>query len=444
MPSQFAIDPRALCQHADYRVGCLSCSADDMRSELEEAVTEFSERGRSMRAYQALLADPAVDGSEREGFTAKLEKVTKQCAAWDERCQVLKKMVASVEAQVKDVCDRTDPNALSEAFEDIATERENELRQIWRSAAKSKVDDGFVLFCQEDPTCELSFKGLDRSNIPATADTLVSDGVGLQVFLKAGRASQRLPIKSVGDQIEPSIMSHGRALEMFGVPDGPGKDWRQASEPSTKHVVRDTLAQVDITETTSEAGKQEARTEYDHKRLFDGESPTTPLLSEDQQWALFGSKKHMADAAILARQYSKLVADKERKKDTERERSKQVKNGNQDDENSTGSPVGNPTETTTSSGWPPVDQLDWAGFTNWIYRCKQADKTFGRETLPSWNKQREQRRAKIIAQLKAWVPPPGFDDGSSSHQPPTQYYTGPPRCMIDSEKYGLNLQHTKR
>ena len=59
-----------------------------------------------MRAYQALLADTAVRGSDRERFIAKLERVTKQCAAWDERCQVLEKMVASVEAQVKDVCDR--------------------------------------------------------------------------------------------------------------------------------------------------------------------------------------------------------------------------------------------------------------------------------------------------------------------------------------------------
>jgi hypothetical protein len=59
-----------------------------------------------MRAYQALLADTAVRGSDRESFIAKLERTTKQCTAWDERCQVLKEMVASMEAQVKDVCDR--------------------------------------------------------------------------------------------------------------------------------------------------------------------------------------------------------------------------------------------------------------------------------------------------------------------------------------------------
>ncbi|KAJ4301892.1 hypothetical protein N0V90_003988 [Kalmusia sp. IMI 367209] len=349
-------------------------------------------------------------------------------------------MVASVEAQVKDVCDCTDPNALSEAFEYNATEREDELRQIWRNAAKSEVDDGFVLFCPEDPTCELSFKGIDRSNIPATADTLVSDGIGLQVFLKAGKATQRLPNKSVGERTDPSIMSYGRALEMFGVPDGPGKDWRQASEPSTEPVVREMLAQVDVTKTTSKAEKQEATTEYDYRRLCDRQSPTTPLLSEDQQWALFGSRKHMADAAILARQYAKLVAEKER------EGVKQVKNSNQDDVSSTASPATseNPTETTTNSGWPPVDQLDWAGFTNWVFRCKQVDKNFGKETLPSWNKQREQRRATIVAQLKAWVPPQGFDDGSSSHQHPKKFYTGTPRCILDAKKLGLNLQTAKR
>jgi signal recognition particle GTPase len=59
-----------------------------------------------MRDYQALLADTAVRGSERESLTAKLERVTKQCEAWNERCEVLKEIVVSVEAQVKDVCDR--------------------------------------------------------------------------------------------------------------------------------------------------------------------------------------------------------------------------------------------------------------------------------------------------------------------------------------------------
>jgi hypothetical protein len=226
-------------------------------------------------------------------------------------------------------------------------------------------------------------------------------------------------------------MSYGRALEMFGVPDGPGKYRRQASEPSTEPVVRKMLAQVDITKTTSEAENQEATTEYDYRRLCDWQPPTTPLLSEDQQWALFGRRKHMADAAILTRQYAKLVAEK---------------NGTQDDWSSTASPATseNPTETTTNGGWPPVDQLDWAGFTNWVSRCKQVDKTFGKETLPSWNKQREQRRATIVAQLKAWVPPPGFDDGSSSHQHPRQFYTGPPRCFLDAKKLGLNLQPAKR
>lgn len=236
-------------------------------------------------------------------------------------------------------------------------------------------------------------------------------------------------------------MRYGRALEMFGMPDGPGKDWRQASEPSTEPVVRETLAQVNLTETTPKAEMQEARTEYDYQRLCDRQPPTTPLLSEDQQWALFGSKKHMADAAILARQYVKLVAEKERKKTTEQEGVRQVKNDNQDNGSLTESPATpeSPAETTTDDGRPPVDQLDWAGFTNWLSRCKKADKSFGKETLPSWNKQREQRRATVIAQLEAWVPPPEFDDGSSSHQHPQQFYTGPPRCMLDAKKLGINL-----
>jgi hypothetical protein len=277
-------------------------------------------------------------------------------------------------------------------------------------------DDAFVRFCSKDPTCKLPFKGFDRFNIPATADTLVSDGIGLQIFLKAGKASQRLPKQSVGDRTDPSIISYGRAIEMFGVPDGPGEDWRQAGEPSTEPVasLREELAQVDITKTTPKPEQQEARTEYDYRRLRDWQPQTTPLLSEEQQWVLFGSKKHISDAAILARQYTKLVAEKL---------------------------AG---DTTTNSGWPLVEQLDWAGFTNWIHRCKSVDKAFGRATLPSWNKEREQRRATVVAKLKAWVPPQGFDDGSSSHQPPTQFYTGEPLCFSDAKRLGFkNLSITK-
>lgn len=69
-----------------------------------------------MRAYQALVADTAVHDSDRERLIAKLERVTEQCAAWDERCQVLKQMVASVEAQVKDVCDRKRSTMLCYSF----------------------------------------------------------------------------------------------------------------------------------------------------------------------------------------------------------------------------------------------------------------------------------------------------------------------------------------
>jgi hypothetical protein len=145
-------------------------------------------------------------------------------------------------------------------------EREDDLRQIWR---KWRNDDAFVRLCSEDPTCKLPFKGFDRSNIPATTDTLVNDGIGLQVFLKAGKASQKLPNQSMGDRTDPSIMSYGRALEMFSVPDGPGEDWRQAGELSTEPVASLREELVDITKTTPKPKQQEARTEYDYRRLRD-------------------------------------------------------------------------------------------------------------------------------------------------------------------------------
>jgi hypothetical protein len=68
-----------------------------------------------MKSYQALLAKNELPKSERDLFVVKLERATKQHAAWDERRQALVEMVASIEARVKDVCAsmdiiRTRPN----------------------------------------------------------------------------------------------------------------------------------------------------------------------------------------------------------------------------------------------------------------------------------------------------------------------------------------------
>jgi hypothetical protein len=66
-----------------------------------------------MKGYQALLANMKTGDSERDRFTVKLERATKQHAAWDERYQVLVEMVASIEAGIKDVCAGKDRISIS-------------------------------------------------------------------------------------------------------------------------------------------------------------------------------------------------------------------------------------------------------------------------------------------------------------------------------------------
>ena len=104
----------------------------------------------------------------------------------------------------------------------------------------------------EDPNCELSSKSLDRSNIPATPDNLISDDAGSQLFLEAGKNSQRLPKDAVDKDTGPAIMSYGRALENFGVPDGPGSE--PTAEPSGEDRLKRSIAEV-----PAAAGMQDQR-----------------------------------------------------------------------------------------------------------------------------------------------------------------------------------------
>ncbi|KAF1989496.1 hypothetical protein K402DRAFT_418749 [Aulographum hederae CBS 113979] len=187
-------------------------------------------------------------------------------------------------------------------------------------------------------------------------------------------------------------MSHGRAIEMFGVRDEPGKDWRQKSEPSADASIEDRM---DITTAPAPTGMLEPKTEYDYRQLNEGQRSTTPLLSEDQQWALFSSKKHMVNAAVLAQQYASIVAEKEAKEGETRKESK------------------------------PTDKL------------------FGKETLPSWRAERIQCVAKLSSKIKAYKAPEDFDDGLSNHPDPRQYYNGPPIGILDLEKLGIKTKTTK-
>jgi len=92
---------------------------------------------------------------------------------------------------------------------------------------------------------------LDRTRIPATPDSLVLDGQGLAATLFAGRSmrpQQHLPTDTVGEELEPARMSHGRALQMFGLPNDPGGDASPESDASEDEQV---VVLVDHTARTS-------------------------------------------------------------------------------------------------------------------------------------------------------------------------------------------------
>lgn len=278
------------------------------------------------------------------------------------------------------------------------------------------------MFDEEDPNCKLSFEGVDRSNIEATPDNFVTEGTGFEIFLKAGRHQQILPNQAVGDNRGPAIMNYGRALETFGVPAGSGPNPQQNSEPTAEPPIEDKVAESSVADAPT--ASLEPKTERERRQQEDFPK-TAPLLSEEEQWALFSSSRFTSDASLLARQYTSLVLDKERKERKERREQKKGKKGEQSendkqsDENSAPEPVVpettadtvNPDSSTVpaadsekwptdSKGWPTVEHLDWTGFTNWISRCTEADKLFEKETLKTWRNERSQRIRTLTAKLR--------------------------------------------
>jgi pre-mRNA-splicing factor ATP-dependent RNA helicase DHX15/PRP43 len=75
--------------------------------------------------------------------------------------------------------------------------------------------------------------------------------------------------------------------------------------------------------------------------------------------------------------------------------------------------------------WPDVESSSWAGLARWTVGCMVADKELLGTTLPSWQKGRGARFAKV-EQLKKWnlekAIAAGFDDGSSRYDHPDKYH----------------------
>ena len=173
-----------------------------------------------------------------------------------------------------------EPDMLADAFEQDAACREQEMHDLWGSK--------WPKFKTEDPSRTSSFKGLDRTKIPANPDYLVNDSIGLEIFLRlAKHRKPSHPMSEVGLHPGPAFMSYGSAVAKYGPPEAPGEDW-PSEDQIDEEVDRDGIPQ-DISSAS--------------------DSETTPALPR-LSWALFRENSFLKYTSLLVAEYAKLVREK--------------------------------------------------------------------------------------------------------------------------------------
>ena len=256
-------------------------------------------------------------------------------------------------------------------------------------------------------------------------------------------------------------MNYGRAIRVFGMPDAPGLDWREDGEDIVE-TVGGSQAEDEMSENLAKM-QVSAEEELDSQ---DTDCLVKSVLEPDEQWALFKPNKFMPDAVNLAAQYAVLVAAKQKRLAAERDAEQEKEKSAAAEEEKglatkgavisayesevfvkkpavkepipeepqeesvegpltkeplfessvgvhgfpgeTGAVPGPDPATATSSppaepeGWPEVEDLTFAGFTNWIKACKDLQKKFGSETCTPWDKARQARKALLEQRIAAW------------------------------------------
>lgn len=203
-----------------------------------------------------------------------------------------------------------------------------------------------------------------------------------------------------------SYMNYGRAIHEFGAPDGPGLGWRESGHEDGEDTVlsnsRDSAeGEQDLLGTAEEALSQmRVTTEEELRSSRDPEYKNKSVLTPAEQWALFHSSKFMPDATNLAAQYAKLVAEKEQRQAAAAQaKPNTIQTG-------PAAPTSVPTLPDDPNAWPEVDDLTFAGFTNWIIACKARQKKFGSKTCDPWREERLARETSIKERLAAWSKSP--------------------------------------
>ncbi|CAN9337547.1 unnamed protein product [Alternaria alternata] len=303
---------------------------------------------------------------------------------------------------------------LAQAFEADALERAFSMELIWQASARHEHEAALVKFVQEDPACNVSFTGLDRSNIQASPDWIVDDGVGFSVFGKSTKAG-RQPSRGLGPQPGPATMSYGRAISNFGLPEppgaGPSSESSAVSSEQLPAVSEDAIIATQLSK--CHLGRAKKAITEGELRLARGDSPPTrSRYKEGSQWAVFGAGKFITTA-----------------------------------ESSTDAAATAPAPASTAfavdkeTGLPAVEGHDYNGLTNWLCRCLISHKDFLRVTQ-RWDKERNTRNERVAAKIRAWTPPMDFEDGGLGQPDPRDFYNGTPLGEVDQAKLGIKTKVT--
>jgi hypothetical protein len=180
----------------------------------------------------------------------------------------------TLDIQFADLVSGNEPDMLANAFEQDAARREQEMQVLWGT--------DFPKFKREVPNRKSSFKGLDRTKIPANADYLINDPMGLEIFLRL--AKNRVPshpMSAVGLSTGPAFMSYGSAVAKYGAPEAPGEDWLSDEDVDTVNAVPEVPS------------------------AFDSETEPNIL-----SWSLFNDNSFLKYTSMLTAQYAKLVREK--------------------------------------------------------------------------------------------------------------------------------------
>jgi hypothetical protein len=413
-------------KNAAVRIPLVICSlllqqARDIANKLEGEIAECE---------ASLLG--RVTRFDRDRLRASLAKAQRYLPTWQQRERALGEERTSALQTIGEKYAVAGDKRLA-LFELRAQNKENEAKTILRQEAPAENMDWWLDFVEADPSSkkQTDDEPIDPSNILATPDVLLDDGVGLQAYLVLGKgkvAGHRNPSRMPGRGPEtgPALMGLGRAMQTFGdlspQPEGPLVPITGVAPPPPK-----------------------PRTERE-LRIADGRVTTEDTPGD--QWAPFrmGAKLFLGDVSRLARQYRKLVglrvravadaaaaaAEKEKKEADLAESETDTPSSAQ----SPSAPDSTPEWTPNDGTWPPVTETtpQWSGFTNWVSRCREADEFF-KTTLMNWSVARINQNNAVADALRKWSAPEGFQAPDEPDQS-THYHEETPLWVRDGKELG--------